>query len=286
MPKISDVFKYREATMSSSSATIETTTRGNSEVELKEEIIEEILKHIDKKAEAFAAQQSKLIPEIQKFLKNHFLEQTTNKIGFPPNPKSRLKVLIKEEAKRQFEKNGFIKLNFKDFFNSAGLKKLRESHTICQDKKNKIKVTIADRTIEDVVREVNKEEFKKRGEKIPLGRPPIQPCSNNSGSEESKLVNLAEQNEKYNEAHDRVCATPSTGQSIFYAYKKKHEQANLENLNDLRNNAESIKDFDPHREEIKNLATLIETLSVAKDEMSDAVMIVENAWKESHSTVE
>ena len=124
--------------MLSSTDTIETTKR-NSEVEFKEEIIEEIQKHVDKKVEAITAQQSKLIQEIQDWLKNHFLEQTTNKIGFPPNPKSQLKVLIKEEAKRQFEKNGFIKLNFKDFFNSAGLKKIIESHTIYQDKKRQQK---------------------------------------------------------------------------------------------------------------------------------------------------
>ena len=151
--------------MLSSTDTIETTKR-NSEVEFKEEIIEEIQKHVDKKVEAITAQQSKLIQEIQDWLKNHFLEQTTNKIGFPPNPKSRLKALIKEEAKRQFEKNGFIKLNFKDFFNSAGLKKIIESHTIYQDKKKTTKISIADRTIEDVVREVNREEFAKRGERF------------------------------------------------------------------------------------------------------------------------
>ncbi len=271
--------------MLSSTDTIETTKR-NSEVEFKEEIIEEIQKHVDKKVEAITAQQSKLIQEIQDWLKNHFLEQTTNKIGFPPNPKSRLKVLIKEEAKRQFEKNGCIKLNFKDFFNSAGLKKIIESHTIYQDKKKTTKISIADRTIEDVVREVNREGFEKRGGKVPLGRPPIQPYSNISDSEESKPVNLAELGEKYNEEYNKICGPQNTGLDLFYEFKKKYDQAELENLNDLINNAESIKDFDQHKEEINNLDTLIEALLDVKDEMSAVVIEAENAWKQSRSTAE
>ncbi len=270
--------------MLSSTDTIETTKR-NSEVEFKEEIIEEIQKHVDKKVEAITAQQSKLIQEIQGWLKNHFLEQTTNKIGFPPNPKSRLKVLIKEEAKRQFEKNGFIKLNFKNFFNSAGLKKLRESHTIYTDSEKKIKVTIADRTIEDVVREVNKEEFEKRGQKVPLGRNPINLPSNNSDSKESKLVNLTELNEKYHEAFNKICGPQNTGWDLFYGFKKKYDQAELEDLNDLINNAESINGFDQHKEEIDNLNTLIESLLDVKDEMSAVVREAEDAWQRSRSAV-
>ena len=69
-------------------------------------------------------------------------------------------------------------------------------------------------------------------------------------------------------------------------FKKKYDQAELENLNDLINNAESIKDFDQHKEEINNLDTLIEALLDVKDEMSAMVIEAENAWKQSRSTAE
>ena len=73
---------------------------------------------------------------------------------------------------------------------------------------------------------------------------------------------------------------------LFYEFKKKYDQAELENLNDLINNAESIKDFDQHKEEINNLDTLIEALLDVKDEMSAVVIEAENAWKQSRSTAE
>ena len=77
-----------------------------------------------------------------------------------------------------------------------------------------------------------------------------------------------------------------TGLDLFYEFKKKYDQAELENLNDLINNAESIKDFDQHKEEINNLDTLIEALLDVKDEMSAMVIEAENAWKQSRSTAE
>ena len=75
-----------------------------------------------------------------------------------------------------------------------------------------------------------------------------------------------------------------TGLDLFYEFKKKYDQAELENLNDLINNAESIKDFDQHKEEINNLDTLIEALLDVKDEMSAVVREAEDAWQRSHST--
>jgi cell fate (sporulation/competence/biofilm development) regulator YmcA (YheA/YmcA/DUF963 family) len=92
--------------------------------------------------------------------------------------------------------------------------------------------------------------------------------------------------EKYNEEYNKIYGPQNTGLDLFYEFKKKYDQAELENLNDLINNAESIKDFDQHKEEINNPDTLIEALLDVKDEMSAMVIEAENAWKQSRSTAE
>ena len=92
-------------------------------------------------------------------------------------------------------------------------------------------------------------------------------------------------NEKYHEAYNKICGPQNTGCDLFYGFKKKYGQAELEDLNDLINNAESINGFDQHKEEIDNLNTLIESLLDVKDEMSAVVREAEDAWQKSRSAI-
>ena len=81
--------------------------------------------------------------------------------GFPrtvhgeANARSKLKELIKEEAKKQFKKNNFSQIYLKEFLKSESLKKLLESHTIYRDTERKIKAEVKDSTIKRWLREAN-----------------------------------------------------------------------------------------------------------------------------------
>ena len=88
--------------------------------------------------------------------------------GFPrtvhgeANARSKLKELIKEEAKKQFKKNNFSQIYLKEFLKSEGLKKLLESHTIYRDTERKIKAEVKDSTIKRWLREANEELLAKK----------------------------------------------------------------------------------------------------------------------------
>ena len=173
-----------------------TATKNNHEENLKNPI-EALEKHVSKNPEANATYQQVIVAqelgELMQELKTVLMEQTPKKTGFSSKPESQLKKLVEEEVKRQFEDNGCIQIYQEEFLKSEGLNKVLESHTIYKDAKKKIKVEIEKSTIRDAVRKVNKDELKKRGDKVALGRP----CNNSEEvlrkNEEEKInINLEE----------------------------------------------------------------------------------------------